>query len=42
MNPDILGVIGPRFLNQVPTLGFWGVGFITPAGSTICFFEVLS
>ena len=22
MNPNILGVIGPGFLNQVPTLGF--------------------
>ena len=22
MNPTILGVIGPGFLNQVPTLGF--------------------
>ena len=24
MNPSILGVIGPGFLNQVPTLGFMG------------------
>ena len=23
MNPTILGVIGPGFLNQVPTLEFW-------------------
>ena len=27
MNPNILGVIGPGFLNQVPTLGFTVSGF---------------
>ena len=27
MNPTILGVMGPGFLNQVPTLlGFWAEG----------------
>ena len=28
MNPTFLGVIGPGFLNQVPTLGFRGLGFL--------------
>ena len=27
MNPTIFGVIGPRFLNQVPTLELWVWGF---------------
>ena len=27
MNPTILGVIGPGFLNQVPTLGVEGLWF---------------
>ena len=27
MNPTILGVIGPGFLNQVPTLRFRSSGF---------------
>ena len=26
MNPTILGVIGPGFLNQVPTIGFRVLG----------------
>ena len=28
MNPTVLGVIGPGFLNQVPTLALrvWGLG----------------
>ena len=32
MNPTILGVIGPGFLNQVPTLGFraWDSQFLGP------------
>ena len=30
MNPTILGVIGPGFLNQVPTLSFTRSGSMIP------------
>ena len=35
MNPNVLGVIGPGFLNRVPTLrrfGAWGLGFLGALG----------
>ena len=32
MNPTILGVIGPGFLIQVPTLGPLGSGGVEPLG----------
>ena len=30
MNPNILGIVGPGFLNHVPTLGLQNLGFTKP------------